>query len=75
MTEPHRRSQGAYNIDYLPEIRRRRLPKGLFEFVDRGAKNELTLAKNGTAFDRMDLLPSVLIDKSARSQKTTLLET
>ena len=75
MTKLHRRLRGAYNIDDLRELARRRLPKGLFEFVDRGAEDELTLARNRAAFDRQDLLPRVLIDVSARSQKTTLFGT
>lgn len=37
MTELHLRLRGAYNIDDLRELARRRLPKGLFEFVDRAA--------------------------------------
>jgi len=75
MTKLHRRLRGAYSIDDLRELARRRLPKGLFEFVDRGAEDELTLVRNRAAFDRQDLLPRVLRDVSDRSQKTTLFGT
>jgi isopentenyl diphosphate isomerase/L-lactate dehydrogenase-like FMN-dependent dehydrogenase len=51
---------------------RRRLPKGLFEFVDRGAEDELTVARNRAAFDKRELVPRVLVDVSARSQKIDL---
>ncbi len=33
----------AYNIADLREAARRRLPKGIFEFVDRGAEDEVSL--------------------------------
>lgn len=75
MTELHRSLRGAYNIDDLRELARRRLPKGLFEFVDRGAEDELTLTRNRTAFDKKELLPRVLMDVSARNQKIALFGT
>ncbi len=34
---------GAYNIFDLRDIAVRRVPKGLFEFVDRGTADELKL--------------------------------
>ena len=34
---------GAYNIEDLRRIAQRRLPKGVFEFVDRGAEDEAAL--------------------------------
>ena len=35
---------GAYNIADLREMARRRLPRGMFEFVDRGTEDEVALA-------------------------------
>lgn len=40
---------GAYNIADLREMARRRLPKGMFEFVDRGTEDEIALANNRAA--------------------------
>ena len=64
---------GAYNIADLREMARRRLPKGIFEFVDRGAEDEVSLRNNRTAFERIKLKPRVLVDVSQRSQEITLL--
>ena len=62
----------AYNIADLREIARRRLPKGIFEFVDRGAEDEVALRNNRAAFERIRLKPRTLVDVSRRSQKITL---
>ena len=62
----------AYNIAELREMARRRLPKGVFEFVDRGTEDEVALRNNRAAFERIKLKPRVLVDVSGRSQKTTL---
>ncbi len=63
---------GAYNIADLREMARRRLPKGIFEFVDRGAEDEVSLRNNRAAFERIKLMPRVLVDVSQRSQEITL---
>ncbi|MGZ8266108.1 MAG: alpha-hydroxy acid oxidase [Burkholderiales bacterium] len=62
----------AYNIADLRELARRRLPKGIFEFVDRGAEDEVSLRNNRAAFERIKLRPRVLVDVSKRSQEITL---
>lgn len=63
---------GAYNIADLREMARRRLPKGIFEFVDRGAEDEVSLRNNRTAFEHIKLKPRALVDVSQRSQEITL---
>ncbi len=63
---------GAFNVADLREIARRRLPKGIFEFVDRGAEDEVSLRNNRTAFEGIRLRPRVLADVSQRSQEITL---
>jgi isopentenyl diphosphate isomerase/L-lactate dehydrogenase-like FMN-dependent dehydrogenase len=63
---------GAYNVADLREIARRRLPKGIFEFVDRGAEDEDSLRNNRAAFERIKLQPRVLVDVSQRSQSIQL---
>jgi len=66
------KSPGAYNIDDLREIARRRVPKGMFEFVDRGSEDEVALRNNRTAFERIKLKPRTLVDVSKRNQEITL---
>jgi isopentenyl diphosphate isomerase/L-lactate dehydrogenase-like FMN-dependent dehydrogenase len=63
---------GAYNIFDLREIAKQRLPKGLFEFVDRGTEDEVSLKNNRAVFERIRLKPRTLVDVSARNQGITL---
>jgi len=65
-------SGDAHNIADLREIARRRLPKGLFEFVDRGSEDEVALRNNRSAFEKIKLKPRNLIDVSGRTQQVTL---
>ena len=66
------RTLGAYDIADLRELARRRLPKGVFEFMDRGNGDEVALANNRAAFERFKLVPHALVDTSRRSQEITL---
>ena len=60
---------GAYNIFDLREMAQRRVPKGIFEFVDRGTEDEVGLRNNREAFERIKLKPRTLVDVSRRSQE------
>lgn len=62
----------AYNISDLRDIARRRLPKGLFEFIDRGSEDEVALHNNRSAFEKIKINPRFLVDVSRRSQQVTL---
>ena len=62
----------AYNIADLREIALRRVPKGMFEFVDRGTEDEVALRNNRAAFERIKFKPRTLVDVSGRSQEITL---
>ena len=64
---------GAYNIGDLRELARRRLPKGVFEFIDRGTEDEVSLRHNRAALECIRLRPRTLVDVSRRSQHITLL--
>ena len=63
---------GAYDIADLGRMAKRRLPKGVFEFFDRGNGDETALVENRAAFDRIKLHPHALVDTSQRSQGVTL---
>ena len=63
---------GLHNTSDLREAARRRLPKGLFEFMDRGNDDEVALRHNRIALERIKLRPRVLVDVSNRSQEITL---
>lgn len=62
----------CYNVNDLREAARRRLPRGVFEFVDRATEDEVALRNNRAAFERIKLRHRALMDVSGRSTKTTL---
>ena len=62
----------AQNIFDLREMAKRKIPKWLFEFVDRGTEEEVALANNRSAFERIQLNPRILVDVSGRSLSTTV---
>lgn len=62
----------ALNIDDLRVLARERLPKVIFEFVDGGAQDEVSLRANREDFQKWRLRPRVLTDVSARDQSITL---
>jgi (S)-mandelate dehydrogenase len=62
----------AVNIEDLRLMAKRRLPRAIFDFFDGGAEDEVTLRDNCSAFQRVRLLPRVLVDVSAVSLKTEL---
>jgi L-lactate dehydrogenase (cytochrome) len=60
------------NYEGLRKLARRRLPRGIFEYIDRGSEDEAGLAHNRQTFDRIKLQPNVLVDVSSRSQQVEL---
>ncbi len=62
----------ALNNHDMRHMARKRLPKWLFEFVDRGTEDEVALRNNRAAFERIKLKTQVLIDVSKRNQEITL---
>lgn len=62
----------ALSVADFRRLARRRLPRSVFEFIDGGAEDELTLADNRAAFERRRLLPRVLVDVSAPDTTTPL---
>ena len=62
----------AYNIFDLRDIALKRVPKGLFEFMDRGTEDEISLKNNRAVFDRLRFKTRTLVDVSKRTQETTL---
>jgi isopentenyl diphosphate isomerase/L-lactate dehydrogenase-like FMN-dependent dehydrogenase len=63
----------ANSVDSVRELARKRLPKGLFEFIDRGSDDEVAIVNNRTAFERVKFRPRALVDVSGRSAETTVL--
>src|SRR3954465_2953626 len=63
----------AINIEDLRQVARRRLPRAIFDFFDGGAEDEITLRENRAAFERVRLLPKVLVNVAKVDMKFPLL--
>ena len=66
------RVEDAHNIFDLRDMAKKRLPKWLFEFVDRGTEEEVALHNNREAFERIKFMPRMLEDVSGRKLDTTI---
>lgn len=62
----------CYNIHDLREQAKRFLPKGVFEYVDRGVEDEVALADNRAAFRDIKLRTKFLVDLSKVDTSTEL---
>lgn len=60
------------NVSDARRAARRRLPRGLFEYVDRGAEDEVSLRANRAALDTIRLVPNTLRDVSGRTATATI---
>ena len=65
-------SKSALNIEDLRRMAKRRLTKGLFEFVDRGSEDDVALRHNRDALERIKLRSRVLNNTSERHTKSTI---
>jgi (S)-mandelate dehydrogenase len=54
------RTLHAWNVEDLRRLAKRRLPRAVFDFFDGAAEDELTLADNRAAFERVRLAPKML---------------
>ena len=64
---------GFYDTTDLRQAARCRLPKGLFEFMDRGNDDEVAMRDNVAVMQSIKLNPRVLSDVENRSQEIMLL--
>ena len=62
----------AVSIEDLRDMARRRLPRAIFDFFDGGAEDEVTLRGNRAAFERVRLLPKVLVNVAQVDMTTDL---
>lgn len=62
----------AINIDDLRSRARKRLPRAVFEFIDGGAFDEVTLRANSEDFRSIRFVPRVLTDIEKRNQSVEL---
>lgn len=65
--------QNAINIEDLRQIAQKRLPRFVFSYVDGGAGDERTLARNLDALSQWRFRPRTLIDVSSRDTSGPVL--
>ncbi len=68
-----RRLARAASVADLRRNAKRRLPAGVFDYVDGGAEDELTMRRNRAAFARVEFRPRVLRDVSRVDPSVSLL--
>ena len=68
-----RRLARCGNIDDLRRVAQRRLPAGVFDYIDGAAEDERTMADNAAAFSRVRIEPRVLVDVAKVDASTMLL--
>lgn len=54
------RLRDCHNFHDFRELARRRLPGPIFNYIDGGADDEVTLRQNTASFERCDLVPNIL---------------
>ncbi len=52
--------KNCHNFHDFRRLAQRRLPGPIFNYIDGGADDEVTLRRNTSAFDAVDLVPDVL---------------
>lgn len=67
------RLKDCHNFHDFRRLAKRRLPGPIFNYIDGGADDETTLRENTRAFDRCDLLPSVLTGVSDVDMSVTVM--
>src|ERR1700730_7633445 len=68
-----RRLRRAASVADLRLIARRRLPRGVFDYIDGAAEDELTLRRNAEAFRRLEFRPRGVCDVGTGDSAPPLL--
>src|SRR5258708_4145491 len=63
----------CHSIADLRQVAKARLPFPIFDYLDGGAEDEVTLRGNTTAFDKDRIVPRVLVDVTAVDTRTRVL--
>ena len=69
-----RLTEQILNLHDAQAFARRRLPRGVYEWIERGAENDDAIRNNLEAFRRIRLKTRALVDVSARSSVATLFD-
>jgi L-lactate dehydrogenase (cytochrome) len=67
-----RRLNKSASVEDMRRLAKRRLPRGVFDYIDGGAEDELTMAENHNAYARTLFRPRVLNDVRTVDASTTV---
>ncbi len=67
------RLKNCYNTEDFRQLAKRRLPSPIFDYIDGGADDEVTLRRNTESFDTCDLVPNVLAGVDSVDLSTEVL--
>lgn len=67
------RLRSCHNFHDFRDLARRRLPRPIFDYIDGGADDEVTLRRNSESFERCDLVPNVLRGVGAVDTSVTVM--
>ena len=68
-----RRLQRVASIEDLRRIARRRVPGGVFDYIDGGAEDEVAMDRNTRGFRELEFVPRVLRDMGSVDTTGTIL--
>ncbi len=67
------RLKNCYKTEDFRQLAKRRLPSPIFDYIDGGADDEVTLRRNSDAFNACDLVPNVLAGVDSVDLSTEVL--
>ena len=62
----------CYNFEDFRKLAKKKLPSPIFNYIDGGADDEITLRRNSEAFDNCDLVPNILNNVGEPDLSTTI---
>ena len=62
----------CYNVEDFRKLAKKKLPSPIFNYIDGGSDDEVTLKRNTESFNNCDLVPNVLNDVSNIDLSTTV---
>jgi len=63
----------CHNVEDFRKLAKKKLPSPIFNYIDGGADDEITLKRNTDSFNKCDLIPNVLTGASDIDLSTTVL--
>ena len=63
----------CHNVEDFRKLAKKKLPSPIFNYIDGGSDDEITLKRNTESFNKCDLVPNVLADVSNVDLSTTVL--